>query len=90
MKNTDLSPIELFSSYPDVMTAQQLRTALGIGRLGAYKLLEEGKIQSFKIGNTYKIPKTAVIEYITQSCEKGAKTIRLAVYISKTTTSMLF
>ena len=75
MKNTDLSPIELFSNYPDVMTAQQLRTALGIGRLGAYKLLEEGKIQSFKIGNTYKIPKTAVIKYIKQSCEKGKQTI---------------
>ena len=74
MKNTDLSPNELFSDYPDVMTAQQLRTALGIGRLGAYQLLEEGKIQSFKIGNTYKIPKTAVIEYVKKSCEEGAKT----------------
>ena len=74
MKNTDLSPIELFSDYPDVMTTQQLRTALGIGRLGAYKLLEEGKIQSFKIGNTYKIPKTAVIDYVRKSCEEGEKT----------------
>lgn len=74
MKNTDLSPIELFSDYPDVMTVQHLRSALGIGRLGAYKLLGDGKIQSFKIGNTYKIPKTAVIEYVEQSCEKGDKT----------------
>lgn len=74
MKNTELSPIELFSDHPDVMTAQQLRTALGIGRLGAYKLLKEGKIQSFKIGNTYKIPKTSVIEYVKKSCEEGAKT----------------
>ena len=36
MKNTDLSPNELFTDYPDVMTAQQLRAALGIGRLGVY------------------------------------------------------
>lgn len=74
MKNADLSPIELFADYPDVMTVHHLRTALGIGRLGAYKLLEGGKIQSFKIGNTYKIPKTAVIDYVQKSCEEGAKT----------------
>lgn len=73
MKDTDLSHNELFSDYPDVMTVQHLRSALGIGRLGAYKLLEERKIQSFKIGNTYKIPKTAVIEYVKQSCEEGEK-----------------
>lgn len=73
MKNTDLSQNELFVEFPDVMTVQHLRTALGIGRLGAYKLLEQGKIQSFKIGNTYKIPKTAVIDYVRQSCEKGVK-----------------
>ena len=73
MKNTELSPNELFVEYPDVMTVQHLRVALGIGRLGAYKLLEQGKIQSFKIGNTYKIPKTAVIEYVKTSCEEGKK-----------------
>lgn len=73
MKNTDLSPNELFVEYPDVMTVQHLRAALGIGRLGAYKLLEQGKIQSFKIGNTYKIPKTAVIDYVSRNCVKGAK-----------------
>ena len=71
MENTNKQPNELFSEYPDVMTVHHLRTALGIGRLGAYKLLEEKKIKSFKIGNTYKIPKTAVIDYIQKSCEKG-------------------
>ena len=73
MKSINPTRNELFLEYPDVMTVHHLRAALGIGRLGAYKLLEQGKIQSFKIGNTYKIPKTAVIDYVTQSCEKGAK-----------------
>lgn len=58
----------LFSSYPDVLSIQDLRQALGIGRAGAYKLLEAGKIQSFKIGNTYKIPKSALIDYVNQQC----------------------
>ena len=74
MKNTNSAENELFKDLPDVMEVQHLRVALGIGRLGAYKLLEQGKIQSFKIGNTYKIPKTAVIEYVKTSCEEGKKT----------------
>lgn len=74
MEKLNLDQNELFSDYPDIMTAHDLRMALGIGRLGAYKLLETGRIQSFKIGNTYKIPKTAVISYIKQSCKEGGQT----------------
>lgn len=71
MKNTIQSSKELFSEFPDVMTVHHLRAALGIGRQGAYKLLEEKKIKSFKIGNTYKIPKSAVIEFIQNNCKEG-------------------
>ena len=45
----------------------------GLAGRGAYKLLEAGKIQSFKIGNTYKIPKSALIEYVNQQCPTGDK-----------------
>lgn len=63
-KNQD----SLFSTYPDVMGVKQVQNALGIGRIGAYKLLESGAIQNFKIGNTYKVPKTALLQYINQNC----------------------
>lgn len=63
----------LFSDYPDVLSIKDLRQALGIGRAGAYKLLETGKIQSFKIGNTYKIPKSALINYVNQQCSAEGK-----------------
>lgn len=63
----------LFSDYPDVLSIKDLRQALGIGRAGAYKLLETGKIQSFKIGNTYKIPKSALINYVNQQCPAEGK-----------------
>lgn len=66
MNNTH-DQIELFTEYPDIMTVPQLRSALGIGRTGVYKLLESRAIRSFKIGNTYKIPKTALLEYVHQS-----------------------
>ena len=65
--------IKMFANYPDVLGIKDLRQALGIGRAGAYKLLEAGKIQSFKIGNTYKIPKSALIEYVNQQCPAGYK-----------------
>jgi len=62
---------ELFTEYPDVLNIWELRQALGIGRAGAYKLLSGGMIRSFKIGNTYKIPKSALVEYINSQCEAG-------------------
>ncbi len=48
------------------MNARQLQQALGIGRVGAYKLLASGKIYSLKVGNAYKIPRTSLIEYVSQ------------------------
>ena len=65
--------IKMFANYPDVLGIKDLRQALGIGRAGAYKLLEAGKIQSFKIGNTYKIPKSALIDYVNQQCPTESK-----------------
>ena len=65
--------VKMFANYPDVLGIKDLRQAPGIGRAGAYKLLEAGKIQSFKIGNTYKIPKSALIEYVNQQCPTESK-----------------
>ena len=59
----------IFEQYPDLLTAKQVQTALGIGRAGTYRLLDAGIIQNFKIGNAYKIPKTALQQYIQKSCE---------------------
>ena len=36
----------LFSEYPDVLTVHQVRSALGIGRAGVYKLLESRQIKA--------------------------------------------
>lgn len=66
MKHTE---INLFTEFPDVLEIKDLRKALGIGRAGAYKLLQAGEIDSFKIGNTYKVPKTALIAYIARQCK---------------------
>ena len=71
MKDTELIQFELFERYPDVLTVHQAREALGVGRTGVYKLIEQGVLKCFKIGNAYKIPKSALIEYVTNSCKGG-------------------
>ena len=72
MKDTELIHFELFERYPDVMTVHQAREALGVGRTGVYKLIDQGLLKCFKIGNAYKIPKSALIEYVNGSCKGGA------------------
>lgn len=69
MKKIETNKTEPFESLPDVLNVHQVRVALGIGRVGVYKLLESRKIGCFRIGNAYKIPKSALIDYINQSCE---------------------
>ena len=56
----------ILSEYPDVLTVKQLTEALQVGRNTAYKLLDEGKIKSIKIGRTFKIPKIYVISYLLE------------------------
>ena len=61
----------LFDAYPDVMSVQQVRSALKIGRTAVYRLLENNEIRCFKIGNAYKIPKTSLIEFVQRNSEGG-------------------
>lgn len=51
--------------YDDVLTINDLMDYLAIGKNTAYNLIRQGDIKSFRIGRNYKIPKQAVIEYIT-------------------------
>lgn len=48
----------------ELMTVEQLCKILQIGKNTAYKLLQTSKIQSFKLGRSWKIPRDSVIEYI--------------------------
>ena len=50
--------------YPDVLTGVDLQQILSIGEYAAYKLIREGDIYAVTIGNTYRIPKLAVENYL--------------------------
>lgn len=67
--NQLLTPENIFTQYPDILTTSQLQEMLGIGRNTALKLLSSGKIKSIRIGKNYKIPKLYVIEYANKLTE---------------------
>lgn len=55
-----------FANYPDILTVEQLQAALGVGRSTAYKLIHKNEIGHIRIGNSIKIPKLALINYISE------------------------
>ncbi|MDY3690400.1 MAG: helix-turn-helix domain-containing protein [Dysosmobacter sp.] len=50
-----------------LLTIDELCSALMIGRNTAYRLLNSGAIKAFRIGRCWKIPKTAVHEFLGSS-----------------------
>ena len=54
----------MFSQYPDILSVNDLRTALSIGRTKAYELVNSGQIKSIKVGNAIRIPKKSLLDYV--------------------------
>ena len=54
----------MFNQYPDIMSVNDLRSALSIGRTKAYELVNSGQIKSIKVGNAIRIPKKSLLDYV--------------------------
>ena len=63
-KEVTKEDIQMFSDYPDVVDVEQMSEMLGISTKTGYKLLKENKIQHFKIGRSYKVPKHNILLFI--------------------------
>ena len=61
----------MFSQYPDLMTVEQARKALNIGRNSMYKLIQSGAIRHIAIANKIRIPKAYIIDYVSTLCYDG-------------------
>ncbi len=48
----------------EIMTREEVMEFLKIGRSTFYELIQSGKLKAFKEGNRYKVPASAVEEYI--------------------------
>lgn len=57
----------MFNQYPDILSVDDLRSALGIGRTKAYELVSTGQIAFFKIGNAIRIPKNSLLDYVNRN-----------------------
>lgn len=58
----------LFTEYPDIVGIDDMRKMLGnISRKSAYKLIREKKIEAFKIGKEYKVPKLNILSYLNMA-----------------------
>ena len=49
---------------PEIMTFNECKRLLKVGKNTLLDLLHNGDIQAFRIGNRWKIPKNSVMEYI--------------------------
>ena len=54
----------MFDTYKDIMTVEQVCSALAMGKNTVYKLLQNGEIKSIKVGRKYFIPKAFLIDFI--------------------------
>lgn len=57
----------MFESYDDVLTVEEGCEALKIGYNAMYELLNTGKLKGYRNGRMWRIPKTALVEYIQSS-----------------------
>lgn len=58
---------KMLKDYPGLMSAEQVREVLNIGRTGMYQLLKDGEIQSLFIRGKYRIPKQYLLDYIHEN-----------------------
>lgn len=54
----------MFEYVPDIMTFKECQNVLKIGKNTLLDLIHNGDIEAFRIGNRWKIPKIAVLDYI--------------------------
>lgn len=63
----------MLKKYPDVMSVPQMSKACDFCSRTGYKLVKEGKINSFKIGGNLFVPKEYLISYLLIRDENNAR-----------------
>lgn len=57
---------ELFETYPDVVSINEIQQMLRIGKNAVYELLKTQKLKSIKVGKRYIVPKKYVIDFLLE------------------------
>lgn len=62
----------VLKEYPDILTVDEMSTALGVSSKTGYQLLRENKIEHLKVGRTYRVPKAHLLSYLRLDVQKAA------------------
>ena len=54
-----------FDQLPLVLSIRHVSQALRLGRDATYNLVRAGKIRSIRVGHQYRVPKAALMEYLS-------------------------
>ena len=57
----------MYNTIPEVMTFNECKDLLKVGKNTMLELLHTNQIQGFKIGSRWKIPKESVVEFMQNS-----------------------
>lgn len=58
----------MFSEYSEILTVAEVMELLYVGKNTVYALLQSGELKGFRIGRSWKIPRSSLQEYITNKC----------------------
>ena len=54
----------MYENIPEIMTLRECQELLKVGKNTMLELIHSGELSAFRIGNRWKIPKEAVVEFI--------------------------
>lgn len=60
----------MFVTDNDILTVDELMELLQIGENYAYKLLNEKRINAFRVGRSWRIPRKSIHEFINESIKR--------------------
>ncbi|MCX4327723.1 MAG: helix-turn-helix domain-containing protein [Lachnospiraceae bacterium] len=63
----------MYNETTDLITIEDMCNILLIGRNSAYRLLKSKKIKAFRIGKVWKIPMSAIDEFILSESNLSKK-----------------
>lgn len=55
-----------YSDLPLTLRVEELMPVLGVGRNTAYELVRSGQIRSIRVGRQVRIPKDALLEFLSK------------------------
>lgn len=67
-----MNELRMIDNYPDVLTPDEVKTILSIGRNAIYSLLKSGELKSLRIGKLYRIPKKYLMDYLYPCYNSGS------------------